>query len=46
VLLVDADGLSYDEAADVIGVPVGTIGSRLNRARDALRAALSPEKGA
>ena len=44
VLLVDADGLSYDEAADVIGVPVGTIGSRLNRARDALRAALSPRK--
>jgi RNA polymerase sigma-70 factor, ECF subfamily len=46
VLLVDAAGLSYDEAAEVIGVPVGTIGSRLNRARDALRAALSPEKGA
>jgi RNA polymerase sigma-70 factor (ECF subfamily) len=46
VLLVDAEGLSYDEAAEVIGVPAGTIGSRLNRARDALRAALSPEKGA
>jgi RNA polymerase sigma-70 factor (ECF subfamily) len=40
VLLVDAEGLSYDEAAEVLGVAPGTIGSRLNRARAALRAAL------
>ncbi|MDX6482087.1 MAG: polymerase sigma-70 factor, subfamily [Gaiellaceae bacterium] len=33
VLLVDAEGLSYAEAADVLGAPAGTIASRLNRAR-------------
>jgi RNA polymerase sigma-70 factor (ECF subfamily) len=43
VLLVDAEGLSYDEAAEVLGVPAGTIGSRLNRARAELRTALKGE---
>jgi len=40
VVLVDADGLDYREAAKVLGVPPGTVGSRLNRARTVLRAAL------
>jgi RNA polymerase sigma-70 factor, ECF subfamily len=40
VLLVDAEGLSYSEAAAVVGVPAGTVASRLNRARAALHAAL------
>jgi RNA polymerase sigma-70 factor (ECF subfamily) len=40
VILVDADGLDYTEAAKVLGVPPGTIGSRLNRARAALRQAM------
>jgi RNA polymerase sigma-70 factor, ECF subfamily len=40
VLLVDADGLSYDEAAEVLGIPAGTIASRLSRARDGLKGAL------
>ncbi len=40
VVLVDADGLDYREAAKVLGVPPGTVGSRLNRARAVLRAAL------
>jgi RNA polymerase sigma-70 factor (ECF subfamily) len=38
--LVDVEGLSYEEAADVLGLPTGTIKSRLARARDALRNAL------
>ena len=40
VLLVDAYGLDYDEAAEVLGVATGTIGSRLSRARAALRTLL------
>lgn len=37
VLLVDAHGLSFDEAARVLGIPPGTLGSRLSRARSRLR---------
>lgn len=37
VLLVDVDGFAYREAADVLGIPVGTIMSRLYRGRHALR---------
>ncbi len=35
--LVDLNGLSYKEAADVIQVPVGTIMSRLHRGRKNIR---------
>jgi RNA polymerase sigma-70 factor (ECF subfamily) len=38
--LVDVEGLSYEEAADVLNLPTGTIKSRLARARDALCASL------
>jgi RNA polymerase sigma-70 factor, ECF subfamily len=46
VLLVDAQGFDYQGAAEVLGVPAGTIASRLNRARAALRRALgNPMEG-
>lgn len=37
VTLVDIDGLTYQEAADVLGIPSGTVMSRLHRARKRLR---------
>ncbi len=40
VTLVDIDGLSYQEAADVLGVPRGTVMSRLHRARARIRTRL------
>jgi RNA polymerase sigma-70 factor (ECF subfamily) len=43
VLLVDAEGLTYEEAAAVLGAPAGTIASRLNRARAHLQSALKGE---
>ena len=36
LLLVDVEGLSYDEAASVLGCAVGTVGSRLYRGRKLL----------
>jgi len=37
VLLIDVDGLTYAEAADALGVPEGTVMSRLHRARRRIR---------
>ena len=36
LLLVSVEGLSYTEAAQVLGIPVGTVRSRVSRARAAL----------
>ncbi|WP_373696387.1 RNA polymerase sigma factor [Hyphobacterium marinum] len=46
VALVLVEGQSYREAADIMGVPIGTLTSRLARGRDALEAILNPAKGA
>lgn len=40
LLLVDVDQLTYTEAAQVLGIPTGTVMSRLSRARARIRADL------
>jgi RNA polymerase sigma-70 factor (ECF subfamily) len=41
LLLVVLEDMSYDEAARTLGIPIGTVMSRLARAREKLRAMLS-----
>ena len=43
LLLVGAEGFSYEEAAEITGAAVGTVKSRVNRARSALTKALGLE---
>ena len=46
VSLVLIEGLAYKEAAAVMNIPIGTLTSRLARAREALQATLSDASGA
>jgi RNA polymerase sigma-70 factor (ECF subfamily) len=46
VLLVGLEGLSYEEVADVLALPLGTVRARLSRARMRLRRFLDGEEAA
>jgi RNA polymerase sigma-70 factor, ECF subfamily len=37
IVLIALEGFSYDEAAWILGIPIGTLRSRLSRGREALR---------
>jgi RNA polymerase sigma-70 factor (ECF subfamily) len=42
IILSDIEGLQYREIAEVLGIPMGTVMSRLHHARKRLREALGP----
>jgi RNA polymerase sigma-70 factor (ECF subfamily) len=46
VVLVGVQGLDYRQAAEILGVPSGTVASRLSTARRALRRALRDDESA
>ena len=46
LLLVGVEGLAYESVARVLGVPLGTVMSRLSRAREQFRRLLDDERAA
>jgi RNA polymerase sigma-70 factor (ECF subfamily) len=44
ILLIGVEGMKYDEVAEMLGVPCGTVRSRLSRGRVALRRAMGMEE--
>ena len=45
VVLIDVQGLAYEEAAEIMGIKVGTVKSRLSRGRELIRDLLRDKPG-
>ena len=45
LILADVEEFSYEEVAEMMGTPIGTVRSRLHRARTMMRQALGDKKG-
>ena len=45
ILLVGLEQMPYEEVAKILGIPVGTVRSRLSRGRDSLRALMDMKDG-
>ncbi len=46
LMLIDLEGFSYREVADILSIPVGTVMSRISRARTALEKSLAARRNA
>ena len=44
ITLCDIEGMSYDEISEIINIPAGTVKSRINRARNALKKKLMKKR--
>jgi RNA polymerase sigma-70 factor (ECF subfamily) len=45
LLLCEVEEMSYQEIAETVGIPIGTVMSRLSRARKMLRDRLATQRG-
>jgi len=45
LVLKEMEGLKYEEIAEMVGCPIGTVRSRIHRARSELREKLRPLLG-